>query len=539
VRRTSILVLAVCLALLAAVPPSAAGPTAPTTEEKGLRMSLADCLRRALENNLDLVIARKDPLIAEQGVAAQRAPFDPTFKASGSYQESSTDQTITNTDLTQAPPTTTEFSLPTSSNTQESVDATWAQKLRFGAQYSAQFAYNGSPESKGGRVFGAGFLSLYDQSSRNPSLTLTFNMPLLQGFGKEVNTVGLVLAKSNVNITRQALSLQSQLTMQQVENAYWDLVAAREAARVARESLKLAQDLYDLNKKKVEVGTLAPIEITQAEAGVASREEAVIIADTAVMNAEDSLLRLMAVPKDDSAWNERVLPTDRPEYQARTVDVNAALAKALDLRSEMATAREQLKNSELSERVARHETKHSLSLNAALAPSYSASSDTGSQITTGGAATPQSSTGQTADSRAWSVGLLYGYPIGNRAAKSNYEIATLNREKAEVGLKNTEQSVRVDVRTAARNVESGVKRVEAARASAVLQRKTLEAEQKKFENGMSTSFEVLRIQNDLFSAQLAEIQAILSYTKSLADIERAQGTLLEARGLRIDKLGGK
>ncbi len=96
----------------------------------------------------------------------------------------------------------------------------------------------------------------------------------------------------------------------------------------------------------------------------------------------------------------------------------------------------------------------------------------------------------------------------------------------------------MDVRTAARNVESGVKRVAAARSNTVLQRKTVEAEQKKFENGMSTSFEVLRIQNDLFSAQLAEIQAILSYTKSLADLERAQGTLLEARGLSLDPKAG-
>jgi outer membrane protein TolC len=91
----------------------------------------------------------------------------------------------------------------------------------------------------------------------------------------------------------------------------------------------------------------------------------------------------------------------------------------------------------------------------------------------------------------------------------------------------------VDVRTAVRNVESNAKRVAAARSNSTLQRKTLEAEQKKFDNGMSTSFEVLRIQTDLSNAQFAEINAILDYTKSLADLERAKGTLLEARGLQI------
>jgi outer membrane protein len=534
VRRTLIVLLAACLVVLVAAPPGPVAQSAATkTEEEGLRMSLADCLRNALENNLDLVIARKDPLIAEQGIEVQKAPFDPTLAATGSYQQGTSDQSITNTDLTEVPPVTSDFSLPTSKRTIESADATWAQKLRFGGTYSAKFAYNGTPLSRGASVFGAGFLSLYDASSLDRTLTLTFDMPLLRGFGKEVNTADLVLAKSNVDISRQTLLLQSQLTIQQVENAYWDLLAARAAVDVAHESLKLAQDLYDLNKKKVEVGTLAPIEITQAEAGVASREEAVIIAETAVLNAQDNLLRLMAVPKDDPAWSQRILPTDRPEYQARTVDVDATLSKALELRPEIVTARQQLKDSELAERVARHETKHSLSLTAALIPSYSASSNTGSQYTVG-ASTPQSATDEKSDSRAWSVGLLYGYPIGNRVAKANYEIATLDRAKAEIGLKNAEQLIRVDVRAAARSVESGVKRVAAARSNSVLQRKTVDAEQKKFENGMSTSFEVLRIQNDLFSAQLAEIQAILSYTKSLADLERAQGTLLEARGLRLD-----
>jgi outer membrane protein TolC len=130
-------------------------------------------------------------------------------------------------------------------------------------------------------------------------------------------------------------------------------------------------------------------------------------------------------------------------------------------------------------------------------------------------------------------------PIGNRQAKANYAIATLNREKSEVSLQNTEQTIRVDVRTAVRNVASGAKRVAAARSNTVLQKKTLDAEQKKFENGMSTSFEILRIQTDLSNAQLSEIQAILDYNKALADLERAKGTLLEARGLRLDETTGQ
>ena len=134
------------------------------------------------------------------------------------------------------------------------------------------------------------------------------------------------------------------------------------------------------------------------------------------------------------------------------------------------------------------------------------------------------------ESYDYSLSVNYSLPIGNRAAKAGYKIATLNREKSEISLRNTEQSIRVEVRTAVRNVTSGSKRVDAARANVVLQRKKLEAEQKKFENGMSTSFEVLEFQNDLSDAELAEIRAIVDYNKSLIALERAKGTLAPGAG---------
>jgi outer membrane protein TolC len=133
----------------------------------------------------------------------------------------------------------------------------------------------------------------------------------------------------------------------------------------------------------------------------------------------------------------------------------------------------------------------------------------------------------------WSLGMLYRYPLRNRQAKANYAIARLTTEKGIAGIQQAEQTIRVDVRTAVRNVDSGVQRVEAARKNVELQQKKLDAEQKKFENGMSTSFEVLTFQNDLANAELAEIRARLDYIKSLAALESATGTLLEARGMQI------
>jgi outer membrane protein TolC len=140
---------------------------------------------------------------------------------------------------------------------------------------------------------------------------------------------------------------------------------------------------------------------------------------------------------------------------------------------------------------------------------------------------------------SWSVGLNYAVPLANRAAKATYAIARIGREKDEISLQNTEDLIRLDVRTSVRAVEAGFERVTAARKNVELQQKKLDAEQKKFDNGMSTSFEVFTFQTDLRNAQLSLIQALLDYNKSLADLERAKGTLLESKGLTLAADAGR
>lgn len=527
-RRTTIAILALGLATSAAQVPVAA---------EDLKLTLSEALRKALTNNLDLVIARKDPKIAEVGIDSSEAPFDPVVGAATTYTSSQTDQNIgerrTYVDPPGLPDEVSTSSLSPSS-TRWDAGASWTQKLKFGGEYELKWDYSVYDPSASLQILGPNLAILSDTKSRSATPYAHFSMPLLQGLGTEVNTVDILLAQSGLMTSREQLLLTAETTMKAVEDAYWDLKAAREAQRVALESLKLAQDLLDLNKKKVEVGTLAPIEITQAEAGVASREEGVIVAETAVQNAEDRLRQLLAFPKDDPAWSATIDPVDKPDYKEVRPDVEASIATALERRPEMINARQGLKDSELSARVAKNGLRHSLKLDASMWPIGRTEDYRVGPATDVLERTFVERLDEYNEKFDWSIGLTYGYPIGNRASKAKYSIATLKRDKAEVGVHNTELGIRVDVRTAARAVESGVKRVAAARANTVLQRKTLEAEQKKFDNGMSTSFEVLRIQTDLLNAQVAEIQAILDYTKALADLERAKGTLLEARGLKLE-----
>ena len=521
-RRRRYLLLVLVVALGAAALPLWAQQ--PAGAGDAVQYSLADCLRIALQNNLDLVIARKDPEIAAQQIEVQDGRFDGVFGASANYNDQTNSSTITDN----VGGASTDGDL---NATNWDASGSWSQLLNFGGTYSVTLNAIGNDRTSRSINQFTGLLTDASLNADEQGLALHYEMPLLANFGKEATTLELLLARSGLDVSKQDLRLQAMQSMKSVEDAYWDLMAVRAALQVARESLKLAQDLLDLNKKKVEVGTLAPIEITQAEAGVASREEGVIVAEAGVKNAEDNLRRLLAIPKDDPAWSREILPTDRPQFEKQPADEAAALTAAMENRPEMAMARQQLKDTELSERVAKNQTRHSLTLSADLAPGQSTDKY---RQTNFPPTIPPTDTTTDADGRTWAVGLLYGYPLGNRQAKANYAIATLNREKSDLALQNTEQSIRVDVRTAVRSVESGGKRVDAAHSNTILQRKTLEAEQKKFDNGMSTSFEVLRIQTDLSNAQLSEIRAILDYNKALADLERAKGTLLEARGLKLE-----
>lgn len=495
-------------------------------DETGVRLGLDEALRIALENNLDLVIARKNPAIASQRIEIAESVFDSALDARAGYGESDGDKAI----LDDGVP------LQGSSDGDSlSASVGWGRKISFGGEYRLSYDFStidsASLELNQSTGFPTSSVFARDQGAVN----LSFSLPLLRGFGREVNQFDVLVARSSVRISEEELRRDAHAVLKRVEDAYWDLLSVRAALDVARESLRLAQDLLELNRKKVEVGTLAPIEITQAEAGVASREEGVILAQAAMENAEDVLRRLLAYPMGDPVWQKRIVPTDAPELRRSEVDLDGAIRKALETRPEMIAAKRDLENLRLGERVARRGLRHGLDLNAAVGQR---DTQTDLALDFGGAIPPNTSSDDS-DDLDWSVEMVYTIPLRNRAAKANFAVASLNREKGELGIQNLEHQIRVDVRVAVRNVESSTKRVEAAQASTVLQRKKLEAEQKKFENGMSTSFEVLTFQTDLANAQLAEIRARLDYMKSLADLERAQGTMLEARGLRLDAGEGR
>jgi outer membrane protein TolC len=507
-RRILVLLLASLLFLPAAA-----------AEEGEFQLALNDALLMAMENNLNLMSARMDPEISEQSVIVEKAAFDGTITGETSHW----DRTQEVTNISQPP-----------GYQQTSLSLGWGQLLNFGAEYTAsmsadEFSIDLVPEN---------IIYYTTTTEMNADLNLNFRMPLLRGFGKEPTQLQLLLAKGNLEISREQLKQQAHAVLESVENAYWDLVAARESLRIARLSLARAEDTLELNRKKVEVGTLAPIEITEAEAGVAAQEETVIIEETNLHNAEDELRKQLGDPASGSIWMMNIIPTDNPVFAPVSVDLDRAIAEALATRPEIASAQKDVRNKDLSHRTARNGLRHQLDLELSYVPTgkdIDVIELVGGVPTTTAQASLSDAINEVTDleNRTWTAGLRYTYAFNKRAAKANYRTAELNLNKARVALEIEEQTVRVEVRRAVRAIESGVKRVNAARANVTLQQKKLDAEQKKFDNGMSTSFEILAFQRDLASAELAEVNALIDYTKALAALEKAKGTLLQARGLSL------
>ena len=503
-----------------------------------MNLTLADALQIALENNLSLEAARVAPEVAAEQIVFQEGAFDGTFSVGAQYNDNSADQTITVIKCPEVDPNDPNPVPCNPGDTTPGFDNSdrlagsvgWTDPLKFGASYTVEFKpLDFSSTSR--TVNTTGFFSDTVSEGTQGDLVLRYDMPLLRGFGKQVNTESLVLARTDAEKSLDTMRGEAITVIEQAEGAYWDVVARRAELRVANMALNRAEDLLELNRKKVEVGTLAPIEITQARAEVASKTEGVIVAEVNLLNAEDELRKLLSFPADDPAWSRAIMATDRPSFTEQEIDLEGAIEVAMSTRPDILSARRNLSQKELSAVVARKNARQQLDLSALVTPGRF-DNDRGFEFPT--APTQDSLTNTDGDGMNWQIGLTYTMQIKNRQRRANERIAALNLSKAGVDLLNAEQTVRVEVRTAIRNVESGYKRVEAARINVDLQTEKLDAEQKKFDNGMSTSFEVLTFQNDLADAELRLISAGLDYAKGLTAIERAKGTLLDARGLSIE-----
>jgi outer membrane protein TolC len=333
-----------------------------------------------------------------------------------------------------------------------------------------------------------------------------------------------------------------------VRNAYYDLMYAIGNLAVQRQSLGLAQQSLKDNRARVEIGTMAPLDIVQAEAEVATREEAVILAEAAIERQQDTLRVLVYNPSAPEFWTARIEPTDTVTFVPTVVDTDAAIKAALTQRTDVVNARKNLEINDVSIRYFRNQSLPDVTANV----NYNAQAIAGTQVVrardpqTGlptGAVVSSNSVGLfsglgstfTGDFPGWSVQLDIAYPIGKSTQEAQLARARLQQTQAERQVASLELAVTTQVRDAARNVQTNAKRVDATRSSRVLAERRLEAEEKKYQAGMTQNFFVLQAQRDLNVARNNELLALVEYAKSVVNYGAVQQSPLSGGGQQVQQ----
>src|SRR5439155_12282767 len=476
------------------------------------RLSIDDAARLALEQNLGIRIQRFDPQIQDTGVALARSSWAPQVTTS-----------LNRNSQTQQPTSSLAGGATSILNGSTQTQLGMNQLLPWGGSYTA--TWNSS------RFTTTNLFNAYSPQLGS-NLNFQYTQPLLRNFDIDQIRQQVAVSKKSRELSDIQLSTVIAQTVRSVKNAYWDLTYAINNLKAQQQSLALSQQSLKDNMKRVEIGTLAPIDIVQSQAEVANNEQGVIVADAQIKQAQDNLRALILDPSAAGFWSVVFDPTDAATYSEQSIDIDAAVRTALDKRTDLHAAKNSIEQSDINIKFYRNQIKPDVNANV----QYISTAAGGTQLSqvdlaaaAAGAAINRSVVSERGFGTVlgdvlanqypnWTVGISIGYPLGANAAHANLARVRLEYDQSQAQLKNAQLQVVSQVRAVARNVTTNQKRVQAARASRELQEKKLEAEEKKPAAGMSSTFLVLQAHRDLALARTTEVLALSDYNQALVGV---------------------
>lgn len=384
----------------------------------------------------------------------------------------------------------------------------------------------------------------------NSSVRFMVQQHLLQGFGLGTNLRQIRIARNNREISDVAFRQQVIATVSQIQNIYWDLVNAYEEVKARERAVTLAENLLANNRKQVEIGTLAPIEVVSAQSEVAARNQDLIVSQTNLQLQQ--LLMKNAVTRnmnDQTLAELPVIPTDTMELpqQEPVIPVQDLIADALAHRPELAQAQIDLTNREITKKSTRNAMLPSVDIYGFYGAStiggnqnlFNICGEVANSFCRPAGSLPSTGYGDVF-SNLWNstapdkgVGLQINIPIRNRSAQADQVRSELEYRQAQMRLQQLQNQIRIDVRNNQFAVQQNRARVEAARKARQLASETMEAEQKKYALGASTSYNVLQTQRDLATAESTLVAAMSAYEKSKVSLDQATGLTLTHLGIDI------
>lgn len=526
-------------------------PRVGVDESRPLALTLFDTVKMALEQNREIEVERINVRQAEYDLFAARGATDISLGAASFYEHKT------------VPVGSVLAGGPNGSLTTKSLnyDFSAQQLLPTGAQWLAGFT---NLRTDGNSVF----------ASLNPqyasALNIQIRQPIMRNFSIDD-------ARRRIRIASRALDLSDSQFRQKaidiiarVQRSYWDLVFALRDVQIQRESVDLANTQLERNKRMVNEGTLAPIELVSVEAELEKRSENVLTAIETVTRAENALKQLMLGDRESGIWNQPLIPTEAPDLRAVNFTLPDAVAAAFANRPELAQNNLKQEVNKVDVKYFASQTKPQVDLIASytstgLSGTPSLSSNPFGSTTTllldrvnqlsgiagltpvvvpPGAALPgflSGGYGQSLsnlfsnDFRTFRFGVALNFPLRNRSAEGQLGRAVAEGRKIGAQRKTLEQTIEVEVRNAVQGVETGRQRVETARAAREAAEKQSESEQRRFQAGLSTTYFVLERQNNLSAAQGRELKAMTDYSKAVSELQRVMGTTLTSANVEVHK----
>ena len=498
-----------------------------TTQLQQYDLTLDDAIQRALDRNLDIAVERINPQVVDLTIAQQLAFYRPivAFDINSSSQRNPSRTQLDGGIVTQTDSANYDLSL--------TQPVQW-----FGGDLAVGFNNNRQESNNFFASFNPSFRSVFFAQ---------YNQPLMRGLSIDTNRQQIQVTQINRDISDIDLRQMITNTVADVRNAYWELLYSVASVNVQQQALDLAEQLVQDNRARVEIGTLAPIDIVQAQSEAAARRQTLAQAQQALRTAELALKSLIVDGTQDELWTVELNPVDQPELSQPPIDLEGAVRTALDQRTDLARASRQQEINQLNVRGLRNNTLPALDL----VGTYQLQGQGGDFLVRGGelggdvgAIIPGgygNAIDQIVDARfpTWTVGIQLSYPLGTSSDEAALERARLQVRQTEAQLRQIELVVATEVTNAALQITSIQERIDAASAARDLAEQQLAAEESKFEVGMQTNFFVVQAQRDLATARDVELRAILDYQRALIEFERVQQTSLGAVGISIVGGGGE
>jgi len=496
----------------------------PAPQQDGIHLTLNDAIQIALQNNQDLNVSVNAAQASQFALFQNTGIYDPLVTANSfrAHNDAPTSTALAGAEVLR----------------QDTVDA---------ALGISQLTPWGGTATFG--LVGNRTLSNSSFSNINPALTaglsLGISQPLLRNFGTRATNILIDTARNTRDAAYQTFVRSVQVTIDTVEQAYWDLVYARANLAVKQEAVGIATELNRITRIKIDVGSLAPIDIVQTEVGIATAEQDVINAEGVLGVAEDQLRRTLNFEATTTTTTP-IIATDEIRVERQPYDLAAGLTGALEHRPEIVAQNFVVSSDQMRYDYWENQTLPQLDLVAGYGKAGLSGktflTDPNGQLVQPPQVLSNTNWFNAADQlftdnfKNWRVGFVFSYPIFNRAARGARGVAEFNLETEKANLTVLEQNVVQNVRNAHRVIDTASRQIDAAAKGRELAERNLDAARKKYDNGMTTSFEVSQIQVQLSDAQSRELNALAIYRKAVSAYHSAIADILDWKGVKIDNI---